>query len=81
MLTEQLLDPSNQRYMSDLQTRQLAKEYAERFDADNGDLFDEYAIRVSFDVYPAMHGTARNRVEFRELVRTFMRELQKSGVR
>lgn len=69
--------------MTDSEIRQLAKQYAERFDVDNGDSLEEYCERASLDVYPPRNrsGVALSgRADFRRLVKAAVRELQKSGV-
>jgi len=65
--------------MTDSQIRQLAKTYAERFDVDNGDTLDEYAIRASYDVYSAhLQNYNHKRIDFRNLVKASVRELEKA---
>lgn len=58
-------------------TRELAAEYASRFDADNGDSAAEYAEMASLEVFPAgQKHVSVARAEFRGLVRAAIKELE-----
>lgn len=57
--------------------REMALQYAEAFDPENGDNLADYVHQAGIDVYPTSKGRLQDRADFRRLLRAELRRLRK----